>query len=66
MKKRQKKRDFFSRNFLRKNRRGIVMDYLPWIIIALLVLVVVLISVFFMKERGVSFIDQIKSLFRRS
>ncbi|MFH1503542.1 MAG: hypothetical protein ABIE36_02705 [Candidatus Diapherotrites archaeon] len=47
-------------------KKGIVMDYLPWIIIAVLVLVIVLISIFFMSEKGNSFIDQIKNLFRRS
>lgn len=40
------------------------MDYLPWIIIALLVLAVVLVTIFIMKEKGFSLIDQIKNLFR--
>jgi hypothetical protein len=66
MKKRQKKRNFFSCDFFKKNRKGIVMDYLPWIIIALLVLAIVLISIFIMREKGTSFIDLIKNLFRRS
>lgn len=47
-------------------KRGIVMDYLPWIIIAILVLVIVFIAIFVIKDSGVSFLDKIKNLFRRS
>ncbi len=46
-------------------KKGVVADYLPWLLIGLLVLVIVLISIFFLKEKGVSLIDQIKNLFRR-
>ncbi len=46
-------------------KKGIVMDYLPWVIIAILVLVIVLITIFILREKGISFIDQIKGLFRR-
>jgi amino acid transporter len=66
MKKRQKKRNFFSLNFFEKNIRGIVMDYLPWIIIAVLVLVIVFIAIFVIKGTGTSFLDKILNLFRRS
>jgi len=48
------------------NKKGVVAEYLPWLLIALVVLVIVLISIFFLKEKGVSLIDQIKNLFRRS
>jgi hypothetical protein len=47
-------------------KKGIVTEYLPWLLIALVVLVIVLISIFFLKEKGVSFIDSIKNLFKRS
>ena len=47
-------------------KKGVVAEYLPWLLIALVVLVIVLISIFFLKEKGVSLIDQVKSLFRRS
>ncbi len=68
MRKRGKsiKKDFYTKSFLTKSRKGIVTEYLPWLLIALVVLVIVLISIFFLKEKGVSFIDQIKNLFRRS
>jgi hypothetical protein len=41
-------------------KNGIVMEYLPWLLIALVVLVIVLISIFFLKNKGISLIDQIK------
>jgi len=46
-------------------KKGVISEYLPWIIIALVLLVVVLISIFVLKENGVSLIDKIKNLFRR-
>jgi hypothetical protein len=46
------------------NKRGIISDYLPWLLIALAVLAIVMIAVFYMKGQGVSLIDQIKNLFR--
>ncbi len=47
-----------------QNKRGIVSEYLPWIIISLLVLVVVVIAITLFKEKGMFFIDKIKNLFR--
>lgn len=47
-------------------KKGIVTEYLPWLLIALVVLAIVLITIFVLKGEGVSFIDQIKDLFRRS
>lgn len=47
-------------------KKGIVTEYLPWLLIALVVLAIVLISIFVLKNKGTSFIDQIKNLFRRS
>lgn len=48
----------------RGGKNGVVMDYLPWLIIGLLVLAVVMAAIFLFKEEGVSFIDKIKNLFR--
>ena len=48
---------------LRRDKRGIVSDYLPWILIAVAVLVILTIAIFIMKEKGISLIDQIKNLF---
>ena len=53
-----------KRKLGRKNNRGIVSDYLPWILIAVAVLVILMIAIFVLKGRGFSLIEQLKSLFR--
>jgi hypothetical protein len=60
------KKYFYSTTFLTKSRRGIITEYLPWIIIALLVLVMVFIAIFILRGTGNSFIDQLKNIFRRT
>jgi len=47
-----------------EHKRGTVNDYLPWLLIALAVLVVLMISIFILKGAGISLIDKIKNLFR--
>lgn len=47
----------------RTNKRGIVTEYLPWLLIAIAVLVIIVIAIFFMKKAGFSLIDRIKDLF---
>lgn len=54
-----------KRKFL-KNIKGVASEYLPWIIIAILVLVIVFFAILSFREEGISFIDQIKNIFRRS
>ncbi len=49
----------------KENKKGVVSEYLPWLLIALVLLVIVMISIFFLREKGFSLIDQIKNLFRR-
>ena len=46
------------------NKRGIVADYLPWLIIGVVVLVIILLAIFVLREKGISLIEQIKNLFR--
>lgn len=46
-------------------KRGIVSDYLPWILIAVAVLAILVISIAVMKGKGISLIDQINNLFGR-
>ena len=46
------------------NKRGIVTEYLPWILIALAVLAILMITIFVLKGEGTSMIDQIKNLFK--
>lgn len=44
-------------------KRGVVSEYLPWILIAVAVLVIVMIALFFLKDQGAMLIDKIKGLF---
>ncbi|MBS3071020.1 hypothetical protein J4407_01830 [Candidatus Pacearchaeota archaeon] len=48
----------------RLDKKGIVADYLPWILIAIAVLAVLMIAIFTMKEQGISLIDKIKDLIK--
>ncbi len=57
--KKQKKRNLFSL----KNRRGIVSEYLPWLLIAIAVLAIIVVTIFLLKEKGISLIEQVKNLF---
>ena len=49
---------------LMKNKKGIVSEALPWIIIAIAVLVILTIGIYAMKGEGVSLIDKVKGLFK--
>ncbi|MBS3084365.1 hypothetical protein J4411_00435 [Candidatus Pacearchaeota archaeon] len=48
-----------------KNKKGVVSEYLPWILISIAVLVVVMVAIFFLKEKGVSVLDFIKNILGR-
>lgn len=54
------------KNFKKRNLKGIATEYLPWIIIAILVLVIVFFAISRFSEQGAGFIDKIKNLFRRT
>jgi len=43
-------------------KRGIISDYLPWLLIALAVLAIVMVTIFLLREKGFSLIDKIKDL----
>ena len=45
-------------------KRGIVSEYLPWILIALAVLAIMMITIFVLKEKGISVLDNFANLFR--
>jgi len=45
-------------------KRGIVSEYLPWLILAVVILTVVMIIIFSLKDQGFTLIDKIKDLFR--
>jgi len=52
-------------NFFSKNRRGIITEYLPWLLIALITLAVLVIVVFILKGEGIELVEKIKNIFRR-
>ena len=45
-------------------KKGIIAEYLPWILIAIAVLAIIMITIFLLKEKGITLIDRIKDLFR--
>jgi len=45
-------------------KRGVVADYLPWLLIGLAVLAILSISAYFLSGQGSSLIDSIKDLVR--
>jgi len=45
-------------------KKGIITEYLPWIIISVAVLVIILIVSFSLKTEGFSLIDKLKALIR--
>ena len=49
---------------MKRGKKGIVTEYLPWIILAVAVLVIIMIVIFSLRGQGESLIDQIKNLFR--
>jgi len=49
---------------MKRGRKGIVAEYLPWIILSVVVLAIILILIFSLKNQGISLIDQIKNLIR--
>ncbi len=49
---------------MKENKKAIITEYLPWLLIALAVLAVVMILIFSLKGQGISLIDKIKNLLR--
>jgi len=45
------------------SKRGIISEYLPWILIAIAILAIVLIAVFILRGEGANLIEKIKNLF---
>ncbi len=44
-------------------KRGIITEYLPWLLIGLAVLFIIMITIFILREEGLSLIDKIKNMF---
>jgi len=47
-----------------KDKKGIITEYLPWLLISLAVLAIVMLTIFFLKQEGTLLIDKIKDIFR--
>lgn len=47
-----------------KDIKGMITEYLPWLIIGLAILVIIFISILLLKDKGTSIIDYVKDLFR--
>jgi len=45
-------------------KKGIISEYLPWLIIGISVLVIILVTIFLLRANGITLIDNIKNLFR--
>jgi hypothetical protein len=48
----------------KRNKGGVISEYLPWLLIAIILLVIILISIFLLKGKGFEFIDQIRNIFK--
>jgi len=48
----------------RINKKAIVTEYLPWILIAISILVILMLGILVLKEKGISVIDKLKDLLR--
>jgi len=46
------------------NNKGISSEYLPWLLIALAILVILTLSIFLLKDKGLAVLDGIKQIFR--
>jgi hypothetical protein len=48
---------------MKRGKEGIVSDYLPWLLIGLLTLVIFVAISFILKGKGISILEAIKNLF---
>ena len=46
------------------NQKAVISEYLPWLLIAIAVLGIIMITIFLLKEKGILLIEQIKNLFK--
>lgn len=45
-------------------KRGIISEYLPWLLIGVAVLAILMIAIFYLRGEGFSMVDKIKELFK--
>jgi hypothetical protein len=48
-----------------KSKKGIISEYLPWLLIAIAILVILMLAIFMLKGKGISILDKLPGLFRR-
>jgi len=53
----------FMKSWL-KNKKGIISEALPWIIISISILAILMITIFILKGKGITIIDSLKDLFK--
>jgi hypothetical protein len=46
------------------NKKGIASEALPWILISIAILVILMLTIFILKGKGIILIDQLKGIFR--
>ncbi|MFA4953190.1 MAG: hypothetical protein WC584_03135 [Candidatus Pacearchaeota archaeon] len=46
------------------NKRGMEMEFLSWWIIGIAILIIMVIAIFILKDKGISAIDYLKNLLR--
>ncbi len=46
-----------------RNKRGVISEYLPWLLIAIITLVIIMIAIFLFKGKGLEFINSLKNMF---
>jgi hypothetical protein len=47
----------------RDEKKAIVSDYLPWLLIGIAILVILTLAIFILSGKGTEFIDKIKNIF---
>jgi len=47
-----------------KLKKGVISEYLPWMLIAIAVLVILVLGIFILKGKGVSILENIKDIFK--
>ncbi len=45
------------------DKRGIISDYLPWVLLAVAVLAILVIAILVLKDKGISLVDNLKNIF---
>lgn len=48
-----------------QNKKGIISEYLPWLLISIAILVILMFAVFMLKDKGIGIIDKLQGLFRK-